>query len=78
VTLCCAKLFLCDNLSYRSRFFDTDTDTDFDDQRTWKTFLQGTVLRDRFRNCGLKLTDLLGINKGRGWFLNFLEGTSDF
>ena len=30
--------------------------------------VKGTVLRDRFR----KLTDL-GLNKGRGWFLNFSE-----
>ncbi len=30
----------------------------------------GTVLRDRFRKCWRKLTDL-GLNQGRGWFLNF-------
>ncbi len=34
--------------------------------------LKGTVLRDRFRKCWRKLTDL-GLNKGRGWFLNFSE-----
>ncbi len=39
--------------------------------------LKGTVLRDRFRKCWRKLTDL-GLNKGRGWFLNFFRGTSDF
>ncbi len=33
---------------------------------------KGTVLRDRFRKCWRKLTDL-GLNKGRGWFLNFSE-----
>ncbi len=36
------------------------------------TLLKGTVLRDRFQKCGRKLTDL-GLNKGRGWFLNFSE-----
>ncbi len=36
-------------------------------------FFKGTVLRDRFRKCWRKLTDL-GLNKGRGWFLNFSEG----
>ncbi len=34
--------------------------------------LKGTVLRDRFRKCWRKLTDL-GLNKDRGWFLNFSE-----
>jgi hypothetical protein len=34
--------------------------------------IKGTVLRDRFRKCCQKLTDL-GLNKGRGWFLNFSE-----
>ncbi len=34
---------------------------------------KGTVLRDRFRKCWRKLTDL-GLNKGRGWFLIFSEG----
>ncbi len=34
--------------------------------------LKGTVLRDRFRKRWRKLTDL-GLNKGRGWFLNFSE-----
>ncbi len=34
--------------------------------------LKGTVLRDRFRKCWRKLIDL-GLNKGRGWFLNFSE-----
>jgi hypothetical protein len=29
--------------------------------------IKGTVLRDRFRKCWRKLTDL-GLNKGRGWF----------
>ena len=33
---------------------------------------KGTVLRDRFQKCLRKLTDL-GLNKGRGWFLNFSE-----
>jgi hypothetical protein len=33
---------------------------------------KGTVLRDRFRKCWRKWTDL-GPNKGRVWFLNFLE-----
>jgi hypothetical protein len=33
---------------------------------------KGTVSRDRFRKCLRKLTDL-GLNKGRGWFLNFSE-----
>ncbi len=33
---------------------------------------KGTVLRDRFQKCCLKLTDL-GLNKSRGWFLNFSE-----
>ncbi len=32
--------------------------------------LTGTVLWDRFRKCWRKLIDL-GLNKGRGWFLNF-------
>jgi hypothetical protein len=34
--------------------------------------LKGTVLRDRFRKCWRKLIDL-GLNKGRGRFLNFSE-----
>ncbi len=34
--------------------------------------VKGTVLRDRFRKCWRKWTDL-GLNKGRVWFLNFLE-----
>ncbi len=34
--------------------------------------LKGTVLWDRFRKCWRKLKDL-GLNKGRGWFLNFSE-----
>ncbi len=34
--------------------------------------LKRTVLRDRFRKCWVKLTDL-GLDKGRGWFLNFSE-----
>ncbi len=42
----------------------------------WKTYHQpqvkGTVLRDRFQKVWRKLTDL-GLNKGRGWFLNFSE-----
>ncbi len=36
------------------------------------TIIKGTVLRDRFRKCWQKLTDL-GLNKGHGWFLNFSE-----
>ncbi len=36
------------------------------------SFLKGTVLRDRFRKCWVKLTDL-GLNKGRSWLLNFSE-----
>jgi hypothetical protein len=34
--------------------------------------VKGTVIRDRFRKCGRKLT-YLGLNKGRVWFLNFSE-----
>ncbi len=34
----------------------------------WYTF-KGTVLWDRFRKCWRKID--LGLNKGRGWFLNF-------
>jgi hypothetical protein len=37
-----------------------------------RLIFKGTVLRDRFRKCCQKLTDL-GLNKGRGWFLNFSE-----
>jgi len=33
---------------------------------------KGTVLRDRFQKCRRKLADL-GLNKGRGWFLNISE-----
>ena len=33
---------------------------------------KGTVLRDRFRKCWRKLTDL-GLTKSRGWILNFLQ-----
>jgi hypothetical protein len=39
---------------------------------SWIQRFKGTVLRDRFRKCWRKLTDL-GLNKGHGWFLNFLE-----
>ncbi len=39
---------------------------------SWDSPFQGTVLRDRFKKCWRKLTDL-GLNKGRGWFLNFSE-----
>ncbi len=31
---------------------------------------KGTVSWDRFQKCWRKWTDL-GLNKGRGWFLNF-------
>ncbi len=34
--------------------------------------LKGTVSWDRFQKCWRKWTDL-GLIKGRGWFLNFLE-----
>jgi hypothetical protein len=34
--------------------------------------LKGTVAWDRFRQYCQKLTDV-GLNKGRGWFLNFSE-----
>ncbi len=34
--------------------------------------LKGTVSWDRFKKCWWKWTDL-GLNKGRGWVLNFLE-----
>jgi hypothetical protein len=37
-----------------------------------KRNLKGTVLRDRFRKCWRILIDL-GLNKGRGWVLNFSE-----
>ncbi len=33
---------------------------------------KGTVLRDKFRKCWRILVDL-GLNKGRGWVLNFSE-----
>ncbi len=39
---------------------------------TGKDILKGAVLRDRFRKCWRKLTNL-GLNKGRSWFLNFSE-----
>ncbi len=34
--------------------------------------LKGTVSWDRFQNFWQKFTEL-GLTKGRGWFLNFLE-----
>jgi hypothetical protein len=34
--------------------------------------LKGTVSWDRFQKCWRKVTDL-GLNKGRGWFLNFSD-----
>ncbi len=42
-----------------------------------KDCFKGTVFRDRFRKCWRKLTDL-GLNKGRGWFLNFSEAPPIF
>jgi hypothetical protein len=38
---------------------------------------KGTVSWDRFQNFWQKFTEL-GLTKGRGWFLNFLEGSNDF
>ncbi len=35
-------------------------------------YIKGTLSWDRFRQCWRKLTDV-GLNKGRGWFLNFSE-----
>ncbi len=40
------------------------------DQQILARLFKWTVLRDRFQKCWRKLTDL-GLNKGRGWFLNF-------
>ena len=44
--------------------------------RPWLYF-KGTVSWNRFRKCWQKFTEL-GLTKGRGWFLNFLEGSNDF
>ncbi len=41
------------------------------------TTLNGTVSWDRFQKCCRKWTDL-GLNKGRGWFLNFSEAALIF
>jgi hypothetical protein len=47
-------------------------DSNFKDVFRLITYLKETVLRDRFRKCLRKLTDLC-LNKGHGWFLNFSE-----
>jgi hypothetical protein len=38
----------------------------------YETAFKGTVAWDRFRQYCQNLTDV-GLNKGRGWFLNFSE-----
>jgi hypothetical protein len=58
--------------SSKSHFYLYSNGTLFFAQLNFFNNLKGTVSWDRFQKCWRKWTEL-GLNKGRGWFLNFLE-----